>query len=227
MRSSQISPVSWSASYLLRVPLGISTTTSTSMASWLTDRPRWLAGGQRSHPGGSVGGVQRRWLCSACGQTAVAADIGDVGDVGPPLACRNGWCTGAERPLEAIFAVGNYEGALRKAIVSYKYRRDVRWAPVFGRLLHGFLVRHATWFEEYGVICPVPSFTGHGARRAWGHTELVCAEMGWLSGGDWPVESLVTKVAETEPMSAKALVARGVIAKTLLQEGFAGAPTAA
>lgn len=165
--------------------------------------------------------MQRRWLCSACGQTAVAADIGDVGDVGPPLACRNGWCTGAERPLEAIFAVGNYEGALRKAIVSYKYRRDVRWAPVFGRLLHGFLVRHATWFEEYGVICPVPSFTGHGARRAWGHTELVCAEMGWLSGGDWPVESLVTKVAETEPMSAKALVARRVIAKTLLQQAFA------
>lgn len=146
--------------------------------------------------------VQRRWVCSACGQTAAA--VGPGGGGAPPR-CRNAWCSSADRPLAAIFAVGTYEGAFRRAIVSYKYRRDLRWAPVFGRLLHGFLERHATWFEEFGVICPVPSFIGQGARRPWGHTELVCAEVGRLAGAEWPVESLVTKVAETEPMSAKAL----------------------
>ncbi|MGD0808673.1 MAG: phosphoribosyltransferase family protein [Acidimicrobiales bacterium] len=127
----------------------------------------------------------------------------------------------AERPLSAIFAVGNYDGAFRRAIVSYKYGYDLRWAPVFGRLLHGFLQRHATWFEEFGVICPVPSFIGQGARRPWGHTELVCAEVGRLAGAEWPVEALVTKVAETEPMSAKARPARRAIARTGLVTAFA------
>ncbi len=161
--------------------------------------------------------VQRRWICSACGQTAAA--VGPGGGGAPPR-CRNAWCSSADRPLAAIFAVGTYEGAFRRAIVSYKYRRDLRWAPVFGRLLHGFLERHATWFEEFGVICPVPSFTGQGARRPWGHTELVCAEVGRLAGAEWPVESLVTKVAETEPMSAKARPARRAIARTGLATAF-------
>lgn len=164
--------------------------------------------------------VERRWVCSACGQTAARAGIVNLDDGRAWLRCRNLWCTRRDRPVGAIFAVGNYEGAFRRAIVSYKYGRDLRWAPVFGRLLLGFLERHATWFEEYGVICPVPSFTGQGARRQWGHTELICAEVGWLAGGEWPVERLVEKVAETEPMSAKARSARRVIAKTVLADAF-------
>jgi predicted amidophosphoribosyltransferase len=82
------------------------------------------------------------------------------------------------------------------------------------------LERHSTWFEEFGVICPVPSFIGQGARRPWGHTELVCAEFGRLAGAEWPVESLVTKVAETEPMGAKARSARRTIARTGLATAF-------
>ena len=35
----------------------------------------------------------------------------------------------ADRPLSAIFAVGNYEGAFRRAIVSYKYGRDFAGLP--------------------------------------------------------------------------------------------------
>jgi predicted amidophosphoribosyltransferase len=161
--------------------------------------------------------VQRPWVCSACGQTAAAVGPGGGGAL---PRCRNPWCSSADRPLGAIFAVGTYEGAFRRAIVSYKYGRDLRWAPVFGRLLHGFLERHATWFEEFGVICPVPSFIGQGARRPWGHTELVCAEVGRLAGAEWPVERLVTKVAETEPMSAKARPVRRAIARTGLATAF-------
>ena len=164
--------------------------------------------------------AQRRWVCSACGQTAAKDSMIGPGGSSAPPSCRNLWCTMAARPLSAIFAVGNYEGAFRRAIVSYKYGLDLRWAPVFGRLLHGFLGRHATWFEEFGVICPVPSFIGQGARRPWGHTELVCAEVGRLAGAEWPVESLVTKVAETEPMSAKARPARRAIAATGLVTAF-------
>lgn len=165
--------------------------------------------------------AQGRWICSACGQTAGENSTVERSDGNAPPSCRNLWCTMAERPLSAIFAVGNYDGAFRRAIVSYKYGYDLRWAPVFGRLLHGFLQRHATWFEEFGVICPVPSFIGQGARRPWGHTELVCAEVGRLAGAEWPVEALVTKVAETEPMSAKARPARRAIARTGLVTAFA------
>jgi predicted amidophosphoribosyltransferase len=164
--------------------------------------------------------MEGRWVCSVCGQMAAEDRIARLGGGSAPPSCRNAWCTTPDRPLGAIFAVGNYEGAFRRAIVSYKYGYDLRWAPVFGRLLHGFLQRHATWFEEYGVICPVPSFIGHGAHRPWGHTELVCAEVSRLGGAEWPVESLVSKVAETEPMSAKARPARRAIARTGLVTAF-------
>ncbi len=110
--------------------------------------------------------------------------------------------------MGSVYSVGRYEGSLRAAIVAYKYHGDLRWARPFAGLLHGFLVRHATWFEEYGVICPVPSYTGSGARRPWGHIELMCLEVQRLAGGEWPVEPLVTKVAEVEPMSTKAHLVR-------------------
>jgi predicted amidophosphoribosyltransferase len=83
------------------------------------------------------------------------------------------------------------------------------------------LARHATWFEEYGVLCPVPSFLGPGARRSWGHVELVCAELGRLAGGEWPVEALVGKTLETEPMSARAHPVRCEIADRLLSRALA------
>jgi len=105
---------------------------------------------------------------------------------------------------------------MRSAIVSYKYAGDLRWARLFGRLLHGFLARHANWFEEYAVICPVPSFTGAGARRPWGHVELFCGELGRLAQGEWPVQRLVAKVTETVPMSAKARAVRRQIGRRLV-----------
>jgi predicted amidophosphoribosyltransferase len=120
----------------------------------------------------------------------------------------------------AVYAVGTYQGALRKAIVSYKYGGDLRWARTFGRLLHGFLCRHATWFEEFGVLCPVPAFLGPGGHRSWGHVEMMCAELAWAAGGEWPVEHLVAKVAETEPMSAKGRRQRREIAGRLSAGAF-------
>jgi predicted amidophosphoribosyltransferase len=120
-----------------------------------------------------------------------------------------------------VHAVGDYNGALRRAIVAYKYRADLRWARLFGRLIHTFLARHANWFEEFGVLCPVPSFSGPGARRSWAHVELVCAEVGCLAGADWPVEHLVSKVVETQPMSAKPQPVRRQIAREALAGAFA------
>lgn len=92
---------------------------------------------------------------------------------------------------------------------------------MFGDLLCAYLFRHPTWFEELAVICPLPSYVGPGARRAWGHVELFCAELGRQSGGQWPVEPLLKKSAETEPMSAKPGAVRHQIAFRRLPGTFA------
>jgi len=171
--------------------------------------------------------LKRDWLCSACGQAAAApAPVMSTSSEARPT-CLNSWCAARDRPIDAVFAVANYEGALRKAIVAYKYDRDLRWARPFALLLYRFLQRHATWFEEYGTICPVPSFLGTDARRCWGHVELVCAELGWLAKSEWEVESLVTKVSETEPMSGKARPARRHLARESLPDAFLVANRAA
>ena len=167
--------------------------------------------------------AKRFWVCSACGQTDDGANAGM--SAGPsssagPHPCRNLWCAAPGRPLEAVFAVGNYEGAFRKAIVAYKYGWDLRWARTFGGLLHTFVAHHATWFEEYAVICPVPSYMGPEARRPRGHVGLICSEMSRLAGGSWPVESLVAKVSETQPMNAQAGPARRELARRSLRDAF-------
>ena len=150
----------------------------------------------------------RQRACAVCGQPALppaaAAGAGAAG----AGRCPNLWCSDPGRSVQAVFAAGDYDGALRRAIVAYKYAGDRRWAQPFARLLHGFLERHATWLEEYTVLCPVPSFTGPGARRRWGPVELLCAELRALAGEAWPVEALVAKVAESDPVSGKTAPAR-------------------
>jgi predicted amidophosphoribosyltransferase len=139
--------------------------------------------------------IPARSLCSVCGQPGAST--------GGLPRCRNSWCAGRRRALESLYWVGAYEGSLRRAIVAYKYRSDLRWARPFGSLLHAFLARHSTWFEEVGVLCPVPTFLGAGARRNWGHVELICAELSRVAGAEWPVEHLVVKSGETAPMCGR------------------------
>lgn len=161
-----------------------------------------------------------RRICSACGQSA-----SPTASLSAPV-CRNYWCGAPARPVNAVYSVGTYEGALRRAIVAYKYAGDLRWARPFASLLHGFLARHANWLEEYAVICPVPSYVGPGARREFGHVELLCSELGSIAGLEWPVQKLVAKVAETEPMSAKTHSVRHRIGHGLLSGAFTVAPGA-
>jgi predicted amidophosphoribosyltransferase len=164
--------------------------------------------------------VKRRLVCSACGQVLTGTGQTVSGPGRSRLRCRNLWCAAPDRSLEAVFAVGHYEGGLRKAIVAYKYRWDLRWARPFGGLLYRFITRHATWFEEYGVICPMPQFTGPGARRPWEHVGLLCAEVSRRAEGEWPVENLVTKVFETDVMSTKGCPARRQLAERSLRRAF-------
>jgi predicted amidophosphoribosyltransferase len=100
-----------------------------------------------------------------------------------------------------VYWAGRYQGDLRRAILEYKYREDRSWAPVFARQLAAFLRRHATWFEEDAMLCPVPSFAGRNARRRWSPVGLVCDELARELGPTWGIERLLVKRAETVPMS--------------------------
>jgi len=157
-------------------------------------------------------------LCVSCGQTVRRSDGPE--QAGARLVCRNAWCASGRRPLDAVYAIGNYEGALRRAIVAYKYKGDLRWVRPFAMMLVGFLERHANWFEQYGVICPVPSFRGPGARRDFGHVELLCSELATLAGPAWPVERLVSKKMETPPMSVKTQSERRRSGRTVLRRAM-------
>lgn len=157
--------------------------------------------------------TRRNLVCASCGQVLAV-----------PGQCRNPWCSADNRPLRAVYWAARYEGALRRAVIAYKYGYDMRWARTFASLLLGFLREHATWFEELSVVCPVPAFAGSAARRRFGHMELVAAELASQSGGEWPVERLVAKVAETPPMCAKPQLERRRLAQMVVRSAYRAVP---
>ena len=151
----------------------------------------------------------------------VAADppAGSVSPLGGPH-CRNLWCAAPDRALEAVFAVGNYEGAFGRrswptstggTCAGPYLRRDS--VPVPGP--PGDVVR--------GVRRYLPGATVHGPGRT---TALgprgPHVRRGKPSGrrrlaGRAPV----TKVFETDVMSSKGGLARRDLAKRSLRRAFA------
>jgi predicted amidophosphoribosyltransferase len=53
----------------------------------------------------------------------------------------------------------------------------------------------------------------------------MCAELGSLAGPEWPVQQLVGKTVDTEPMSAKSQPVRRRIARTDLSGAFVATQT--
>ena len=138
-------------------------------------------------------GTARGPACGVCGQGLPA-----------PGRCANRWCGRADRAFSVAFAVGAYEGDLRRAIVAYKYAGERWWAPVFAQLIAGYLERQATWFEEFDLVVGMPAYAGPGARRGWDHVGLVLDHLVPLVGAMWDVmPGLVEKMVETAPMSGR------------------------
>lgn len=131
--------------------------------------------------------------CGVCGRPGTA---------GRP--CANPLCGRADRGWSAVFAVGVHTSSLRRAIAAYKYRGERWWAEVFAGLLAGYLGAHPTWFEEYDLIVPMPTYLGVGARRSWDPVGSIFAPLAALLGSAWECEErLVIKTAETPPMSGR------------------------
>ncbi|HLH46337.1 MAG TPA: phosphoribosyltransferase family protein [Acidimicrobiales bacterium] len=139
-------------------------------------------------PGGNA---PRR--CAACGQQRVA---------GRP--CPTPWCGRPDRAWSVAFSVGEYTGALRYAILRYKYAGE-RWrAGAFARLIAGYLDRNSGWFDDFGVIVGTPAYTGPGARRSWDPVGHILAELRPIVGATWSVHpEVVAKQRETPPLSGR------------------------
>ena len=148
--------------------------------------------------------------CPVCGQSLPR-----------PGPCPNWWCRRSDRAFSVVFAVGVHEGALRHAVLRYKYRRELWWAGVFARLLADHLRRNATWFEEFDLVVPTPSYTGPQARRDWDPVGEIAARLRLLVEPLWDVAiGAVRKRAETPPMQGRPWTDRQVIASGPLRRSL-------
>jgi predicted amidophosphoribosyltransferase len=120
-----------------------------------------------------------------------------------------------------VWSVGHHVGAWRFALASYKYRADMGFAAVFGRLLVGYLDEHMPWFDDYDALVPMPAFMGRGARRGWDPVGCFVAAAEQLAGRRWPVEhGVVIKVAETPAMAGLSLSRRQACAEGALRHAL-------
>jgi predicted amidophosphoribosyltransferase len=128
-------------------------------------------------------------------------------------ACTNRWCSRADRSFSVVFPLGVHSGALRRAIVRYKYQGERVWAGVFAQMVAAYLARNATWFEEFDLIVGVPSYVGAGARRAWDPVGDILVRLENMPGSDWQIgRRVVVKRHETPAMRGLPWAPRQAIA---------------
>lgn len=148
-------------------------------------------------------------MCPVCGQRAGAG------------RCSNQWCSRADRYFSVVFSVGVYAGALRRAILGYKFRGEFWRAPSFARLVAGYLDRYGGWFDEFDMIGCMPTYVGAGGRRSWDPVGLVLSELEALLGDSWMlVPNLVGKRFETTAMSGQGRLSRLAIAEGPLRRSL-------
>jgi predicted amidophosphoribosyltransferase len=120
-----------------------------------------------------------------------------------------------------VFAVGVHDGALRHAIVRYKYRRELRWAAAFAHLFDDYLRRNATWFEEFDLLLPAPAYTGPHPRRNWDPVGEIALRLRPLVDPLWDTAmGAVAKRAETPPMQGRSWSDRQGIASGPLRRSL-------
>jgi predicted amidophosphoribosyltransferase len=112
-----------------------------------------------------------------------------------------------------VFTIGVHEGALRRAILRYKYGGEMWWADVFARLFSDHLRLHATWFEDFDLVVSVPAYSGPGARRNWDPVGAVAERLGVLVAPLWEIQTgAVAKRVETPAMQGRTWTDRQEIA---------------
>jgi predicted amidophosphoribosyltransferase len=139
-------------------------------------------------------------------------------DLGP---CPNRWCHRGDRAFSVAFAIGVHDGALRVAVLRYKYRQELWLAAVFARLFAQHLGAHSTWFEEFDLLVPTPSYIGPSARRSWDPIGEIAAQLRPLVEPLWEVGiGVVSKRWETPRMQGRPWADRQAIASGPLRRSL-------
>jgi len=156
-------------------------------------------------------GTARLRACPVCGMALIEGS-----------RCPNRWCRRSDRWFSVVFCTGVHAGALRHAVLRYKYKRELWLSSVFARNIARYLADHEPWFEEFDLITCVPSYGGPGARRDWDPVGRILADLGPLVGPGWRVAAgVVTKTAETLPMQGLGSGARRSLAAGDLRDCLA------
>lgn len=141
-------------------------------------------------PHGPVGRAAARG-CAVCG---LGLDHTQAG-------CPNPLCQRADRGFSVVFPVGMYAGAMRHALLRYKYKQELWWSTVFARSVARYLEGRSCWFEDFDLILGVPAYTGPGSRRGWDPVAGILDELRPLVEPSWEVASgVVVKASETPPL---------------------------
>ncbi len=130
--------------------------------------------------------------CNVCDQALLSSGV-----------CANSWCRRNDRYFDYIYAISMHTGRLKAAIAEYKYDGQKMWAAIFGRVLVGYLDSRETWFEDFDVIIPSPTFIG--GRRTWDHIDEIVRQAQVEDGGRWPFNrtGLIVKTGDTESLVKK------------------------
>ncbi|MEW4453112.1 phosphoribosyltransferase family protein [Bremerella sp. JC817] len=142
--------------------------------------------------------------CSRC--SAVLAHDQVLPDGGCP------WCHHLKLPFDAIFAVGNYEGSLRDALLQAKLRGGSAAAWDLGQLLAG---RCDSLQDASPVAVPVPMYWTRRLRRGIHTAQLLAKSL--ASAGNWscfPLVSCQRPLAKQSelPFSSRKANVRGAFA---------------
>ena len=94
---------------------------------------------------------------------------------GGETRCRNPLCASASRWFHWGVAIAERGGGLERALNAYKYGGACSWAPVFGRMLAGFLLSRRSLFGPFDIVTASPTFIGQGGRD-FDHTRGILLE---------------------------------------------------
>jgi predicted amidophosphoribosyltransferase len=116
-------------------------------------------------------------------------------------------CAREDRQFSAVWAIGSHSDRLRRALHEFKVEGNRAWAPVFARLVVGYLDDHLPWFDDYQLIVAAPSYVGPGARRDWDPVEEIIRAAAAEDGGMWPwdhgVPAALVRTADCGRISAQ------------------------
>jgi ComF family protein len=97
-------------------------------------------------------------------------------------------CRTENPPFKALRSWGAHQGALRKAIIALKYRRNLDLGHFFALQL-AEIIKSEAW--EIDLIVPVPLSAGHHKQRGYNQAACISKNLAWLLG--LPHSSTATK----------------------------------